>query len=33
MLPGDQFLRIAEFDALRENFGIGHLAETRQNPP
>ena len=33
MLPGDQFLRIAEFETLRQDFGISHLAETRQARP
>src|SRR6266852_9508172 len=33
MLPCDQFLRIAELEALRENFGVAHLAEARQARP
>src|SRR5260221_12854000 len=33
MLPCDQLLRIAELEALRENFGVGHLAKARQARP
>jgi hypothetical protein len=33
MLPCDQFLRIAELETLRENFGVGHLAVARQPRP
>jgi hypothetical protein len=33
VLPCDQFLRVAELKILRENFGIGHLAETGQTRP
>jgi hypothetical protein len=33
MSPGDQFLRIAELEALQQDFGIGHLAKARQARP
>jgi hypothetical protein len=33
VLPCDQFLRIAELEALRENFAIGHPAEAGQARP
>jgi len=31
MQPRDQFLRIAELKALRQDFAIGHLAEAEQS--
>ena len=30
MLPCDQFLRIAQLEAVRQDFRIGHLAEAGQ---
>jgi hypothetical protein len=33
MLPCDQFLRIAQLEAVRQDFRIGHLAEARQARP
>jgi hypothetical protein len=33
MLPGDQFLRIVEFETLRKDVAIGHSAEAGQGRP